>query len=240
MQASIDENKPRPKPNLAAETPADVYPIEQLVGGEEVLKQMQVKVWIDTIQSGADVPTSSLFVAKRLVRTVESGGVKLVRVLKYTLLLIEWFKSLRPHGKDGKKVPALSQMGALTQNWGSDLPASLSRRFALGGSGGGGGGILNRHAHDTLLTHLLALTLHIDNFSTNTHDIAQDLRLTPAGAGKYYQELGASVGMPTEAERGRMGIPRGGGARRVARLRVPVVLPRSGGERGGRGRGRGR
>ena len=86
MQAGIDAAKPRPEPNMQAETPAEVYPIEDLVGGISVLKAIGVKEWIDKVNAGEDVQTKSLFVARRLRATVQSGAITKVNILK---LLVE-------------------------------------------------------------------------------------------------------------------------------------------------------
>ena len=83
LQASIDEAKPRPKANLDAKTPGEVYTVEDLVG-LDTLRMLGVKGWQDAIEKGEDVQTSSKFVAKRLVKVV---GWKDVRRLKAEVLM---------------------------------------------------------------------------------------------------------------------------------------------------------
>lgn len=130
MQAEIDSGKPRPRPNMHAETPADVYPVNQLVGGDHILRQIAVKEWIDKTEAGEDVQTRSRFVACRLKRIVQSGDVKKVRLLKYILLLIEWHKGLKTGSKRVRKVPKPEKMASLIEGWGSDTVHSLEQRFA--------------------------------------------------------------------------------------------------------------
>ncbi|MCJ1456182.1 DNA-directed RNA polymerase I subunit rpa49 [Mycoblastus sanguinarius] len=220
MQSAIDENKPRPKPNLAAESLADVYTVEQLVGGEHVLRAVAVKEWMDKVAAGEDVQTRSLFVSRRLRAIVQGGDVKRVKVLRYLLLLIEWYKTLKVVGKGGKKVPKLEDMASLVEGWGSDLISGLSRRFADGSQ-------LNKWHLDNLLTHILALALTLDNYTTDTHDMREDLRLESREISQYYAELGCAVAAPTEAERTKLGIGRPEiGAHRVARLRIPLTFPK--------------
>lgn len=130
MQADIDENKPIPKPNVGAETPAEVYPVEQLVGGTNVLRSMNVQELMDKVKAGEDVQTRSLFVSNRLRAVVQSGDVKRVRTLRYLLLLLEWYRDLRVGIKGGKKVPKDEYMGPLMEQYGSEVVREVGRRFA--------------------------------------------------------------------------------------------------------------
>ena len=130
MQADIDENKPIPKPNLAAETPAEVYPVEQLVGGINALRNMNVQELMDKVNAGEDVQTRSLFVSRRLRAIVQSDDVKRVRTLRYLLLLLEWNKGLKVGLKGAKKVPKDEEMGHLMEQYGSEVVRGVGRRFA--------------------------------------------------------------------------------------------------------------
>ncbi|KAL9131168.1 MAG: hypothetical protein Q9217_000821 [Psora testacea] len=223
LEAEIDESKPRPKPNLQATTPAEVYTISQLVDGEDTLSKIPVKEWIDTINSSRDVLTRSLYVSRRLIKLVQANDVKMVRVLKYLYLLIEWAKALQQSGKAGKRVPKLEHtaMAVLVAGWGSELVLGLSKRFAAEG------GILNRWHQDYLITHILALTLLIDGFVVDTYHIQQDLKLDTKQVAKYYRELGCAVSAPTKVEQERMGMLKAEAqARRMVRLKIPLTFPK--------------
>ena len=221
MQAEIDEAKPRPKPNMQAETPAEVYPVEDLVGGIGVLKAIGVKEWIDKVNAGEDVQTKSLFVARRLRATVQTGDVKKAKVLKYLLLLVEWFRSLKPGNRSGHRAPKPDDLPDLIANWGSDIVNGVNRRFAEGG------GVLNKWHFDNLITHILALTLTLDNYATDIHDVLKDLKFEAKTLSKYYLELGCSVALPTENERAALGIAKAEvRGHRIARLRLPLVFPK--------------
>lgn len=134
MQAEIDQNKPIPKPNLFAEQPAEVYPIEQLVGGTSVLKNMNVQELMDKVNAGEDVRTKSLYVSNRLRLVVQSHDVKRVKTLRYLLLLLEWYKGLKMGIKAAKKVPKDEEMGHLMEQYGSEVVRGVARRFADQGS----------------------------------------------------------------------------------------------------------
>ena len=130
MQADIDENKPIPKPDLAAETPAEVYPVEQLVGGTSVLRNINVQELMDKVKAGEDVQTRSLFVSNRLRAVVQSGDVKRVRTLRYLLLLLDWRRSLKVGVKKVKRVPKDEDMGSLIEQYGGEVVRGIGRRFA--------------------------------------------------------------------------------------------------------------
>ena len=130
MQADINENKPIPKPNLAAETPAEVYPVEQLVGGTNILRDMQVQQLMKRMKAGEDVQTRSLFVSNRLRAVVQSDDVKRVKTLRYLQLLLEWYKGLKVGLRGARKVPKDEEMGPLIEQYGSEVVRGVGRRFA--------------------------------------------------------------------------------------------------------------
>lgn len=218
MQADIDEAKPCPRPHLDAETPAEVYPVEELVGGVNVLQAMGVKDWIDKVKAGQDVPTKSMFVARRLKGTVESGEVKKLKTLRFLLLLVEWYN--KPGGKQGQRIPKLEEIPDLVAGWGSDIVNGIARRFSDGST-------VNKWHHDNLITHILALTLVLDNFITDSHDIREDLKLETKNISKYYAELGCTVALPTEAERTARNLKKAETiTHRFAKLKLPLVFPK--------------
>ena len=220
LQAEIDEGKPRPRPNMEASSPAEVYPLEQLVGGAGVLAGMDVKTWIDKVAAGEDFQTRSRFVARRLQAFVKNGDVKRLKSLRYLLLMIEWFIGLKPGFRGLKKVPKLEDMGPLVESYGSEAVSRVGKRFADGFE-------LNKWHMDNLITHILALAITADNFTIDTHDIREDLRLENKEVSKYFAELGCVVTSPTESERGRLGLKKSEAAsHRVARLKLPLTFPK--------------
>ncbi|KAI4111949.1 MAG: hypothetical protein LQ338_008343, partial [Usnochroma carphineum] len=72
LQTQVDESKPRPRPTLNAGKPAEVYPIEELVG-QGTLPQMMVKDWQDAIEAGEEILTKSRFVSHRVGAIVKNG-----------------------------------------------------------------------------------------------------------------------------------------------------------------------
>ena len=220
MQIEIDGGKPCPKPNLQASTPAEVYPLEQLMGGPNTLPAMGVKEWVDKVRSGTDVQLKSRCVARKLATTVQSGDVKKLKIMRYLLLLIEWFIGLKPGPNSSKKVPRKEDMGPLVAAYGSEVVSGVAQRFAAGFQ-------LNRWHIDNVITHILAITITLDNFTTDTHDIREDLKLESKDISKYYAELGCVTALPTDTERSMLGISKAEGqSHRIARLKLPLAFPK--------------
>ena len=126
LQAAVDEAKPRPQANLQARTPADVYPVETLIG-EDVLRDLKVKHW----QDAPELQTTSLYVAKRFTKVKDTGDVKKLKVLRFLLLLIDWYQALKtgPHGvrKLQKREEVRNAVGRDVEGWIID---AVNKKFA--------------------------------------------------------------------------------------------------------------
>lgn len=132
MQAAIDKSKPRPRPNLEASTPAEVYPLETLLP-PGALAAIEVKEWIDAIAANEDVMVPSLYVSKRLKVLAQHKKNKKLKALRYVLLLLNFNNSLRGKGKGPKLIrpreELLSKLGAS-----NSLIDGTLRKFAAGRS----------------------------------------------------------------------------------------------------------
>jgi DNA-directed RNA polymerase I subunit RPA49 len=102
-QSAIDDAKPRPKANEKAERPQDVYPIADILG-EETQKEVKVKFWVDAVDAGEAVQTTSRFVANRLNDLVNNDAIPELKVLRFAYALIKFYQFLLP-AKKGKKLP---------------------------------------------------------------------------------------------------------------------------------------
>ena len=133
LQAEIDGAKPRPKPNMEAETPAEVYKIEDLVGASS-LQSLKVRDWQSAVEANKDVQTSSKYVSRRLVKVASSKNIMRLKALRYVLLLLDWYSCLKPGMKGMKKLP---QREDITKAVGGEITGSmlesLRKRFAPDG-----------------------------------------------------------------------------------------------------------
>ncbi|KAL8967076.1 MAG: hypothetical protein Q9183_003080 [Haloplaca sp. 2 TL-2023] len=221
LQAAADESKPRPQPNLSAETPADVYPIDQLVG-QGTVRQLTVQEWQDAVEGEEDILTKSRFVSHRIQAVVTSGDIRRIKVLKYLLLLLDWHGALLagPKGR-GRKVLQSEKLQEKLSPWGSELVKQVTHRFA------GDGSTVNRWQLDNLITHICALAITIDDFTTDVYDLREDLKLENKDIRTYFREIGAKVGPPSDAERAKMKIGKAeASSHQLAKLRLPLEFPK--------------
>lgn len=130
MQAAVDENKPRPKANLEATTPAEVYPPDFLIGSDN-MRLIEIKTWLDAAANKEDIKTASMFVAKRLQSIASSKDVRMLKVLKYILLLIDFMAALKPGRNGAKKLPQRADLETKTNTSGALLDG-VRRKFADG------------------------------------------------------------------------------------------------------------
>jgi DNA-directed RNA polymerase I subunit RPA49 len=128
MQNEVDQAKPIPKPNLQAETPAEVYPLERLVG-LPALGSLPVRDWIDKVEAGEEIKTKSRFVSSRIVQVVRRGDVKMLKALKYLLLLLEWYICLKATSRGGKKILGKEDIAKAITWAGNDLLEGVKKRF---------------------------------------------------------------------------------------------------------------
>lgn len=105
LRAETDQAKPKPKANLEAKTPADVYKIEDLMS-IDALTAINVTAWQDAVRENRDVQTKSLYVSKRLQRLAQLGDLTKLKVLRYLLLLLDWNRCLTKLDKGAWKLPS--------------------------------------------------------------------------------------------------------------------------------------
>lgn len=219
MQAKVDEAKPRPKPNLNAETPADVYPLDTLITREERMA-LQVSDWIAAVAANESIETPSRFVANRVQTLASQKDTIKLRALKYILAITTFNLALKPTRQGGRKLPPRDELKKKLAHLPPMLLESLKRKFAVGGE-------LTKWHVDKMMTYAAALSLFVDDYETDTHDLREDLRLESKAMGQYFRELGARVAAPTERERERLKIGKVEVSLHfVAKLRLPLEFPK--------------
>lgn len=138
MQAVVDEARPRPKHNPGAKKVKDVYPVnEPTVMGEELLQMVKVKPWFEAIENGEGVSTTSRFISNRLQdvilgRNEDSDAVRKVKVCRYLLMLVQFYRALRPAKKGGAR--GLPKPEVLREKLGTEegILSKVKRKFAGG------------------------------------------------------------------------------------------------------------
>jgi DNA-directed RNA polymerase I subunit RPA49 len=215
LSAAVDEAKPRPKANLAAESVNDVYTVESLIGGAEIMKLIPVKEWRDAVKAGKELITKSKYVAHRLQKAASD-----VQKLRALLCLLESFGSARPKGKGIRVLPYKDGLRAAVPGVPEAVVEHIRRKFSVNGQ-------MLKYQTDLLITHACALALIVDNFEVDMYDLREDLHLEVKEMSQYFQEIGAKVTPANEVERKRLNLDKAAAAqRKFAKLRLPLEFPK--------------
>lgn len=217
--------KPIPKPNLQAENVEDVYSFNTLIPPSDA-RLLQVKEWQDKALADEKVDFAHRFLANRFVSIGKRDDVLRLKALRYLACLLDFHAALTAAGRSGgKKVPKKDVLARKLAHYPEPLVTSIRIRFT-NSSGPGAGTELSKWHMDNLYTHICALALYVNGWTTIMSDLKQDLRMENKELGQYFRELGCRVTTPTEKEGREMKNKKEIAATRVARLRVPLEFPR--------------
>jgi DNA-directed RNA polymerase I subunit RPA49 len=220
LAAAMDDAKPRPKANFAAQNVQDVYTIEALIG-KEILKLVPVKEWQDAVKAKKEVITKSKYVAYRLQRVALANDVQKLRVLRYLLSVLEFFGSARPKGKGVRVLPHKDALRAAVPGIPEAVVENIRRKFSVKGQ-------MLRYQTDLLITHVCALALIVDNFEVDMYDLREDLHLEVKEISQYFREIGARVVAAGEEQRKKLGLDKAAAAQhKFAKLRLPLDFPKA-------------
>lgn len=181
---AVLDAKPIPKPNLETDEIELIYSIDQLIPKGD-MRDMAVKDWQDKVKNDIAIDFTSRFVANRVVNIVKSQDIKKLRALKYLLLLLDFVSALRP-ARGGRTVPQRDELKQKMEAWPETAVDNVRRRFAEGGYVGqypvlwtptDARSDINKWHFDNLMTHMAAISLYIDGYRTDTHDLREDLRM---------------------------------------------------------------
>jgi DNA-directed RNA polymerase I subunit RPA49 len=129
LQNIVDDAKPRPKANQDAQTPAEVYTIQSLVGAD-ILGLLNIVPWQNAVRGNKPISTISRFTSRRITQTINTKDVTKIKALKLYLTLLEWRKSFKSVGKDRFRVPDKADIKRLTKDTDPMILDQLKRRFA--------------------------------------------------------------------------------------------------------------
>jgi DNA-directed RNA polymerase I subunit RPA49 len=218
LSATVDNSKPCPKANLAAENIEDVYTIESVIG-VEILKLVPVKEWLDAVKAKKEVVTNSRFVARRLQNV--AADVQRLKILRYLLCLLEFFRAAQPKGREVRIVPRKEGLRSALPGIPEAVVEGIRRKFSINGQ-------MKKYEVDFLMTHICVLALLVDNFEVDVYDLMEDLQLEVKKITQYFREIGAKVVGPSEAERNKLRLDKAVASQhKFARLRLPLVFPKT-------------
>jgi DNA-directed RNA polymerase I subunit RPA49 len=217
LSAAVDDSKPRPKANLTAENVKDVYTIASIIG-VEILKLVPIKEWQDAVKAKKEVVTRSKFVAHRLQRV--ATDVQKLRVLRYLLCLLEFFRAARQKGRGTRIVPKKEELRTTLSGIPEAVVESIRRKFSVNGQ-------MQKYQVDLLITHACVLALIVDNFEVDMYDLMEDLQLEVKEISQYFHEVGAKVVAAGEVERKKLGLDKATATQhKFAKLKLPLDFPK--------------
>ncbi|KAL2917325.1 DNA-directed RNA polymerase I subunit rpa49 [Polyrhizophydium stewartii] len=204
-----------PPCNTEATTPEEVYRIADIVPAE-VLDSIDIKqLWKSRLESDIAKAMQSLkatdWVLGRIVATVqEQSDKKRAKLLVYLAMLARFY-SLKQHelNKDISQALGGSQTVAehvafMFSEWQED--GNGKRRLRV-----------SNKLKDKLLAYIVALCLHLNNFSVNLNQIASDLSLPMTKVVSVAREMGCRVETYKSSDGGQFGEKR-------AVLALPLVF----------------
>ncbi|CZT21597.1 related to DNA-directed RNA polymerase A (I) chain [Ramularia collo-cygni] len=215
--------KPIPKPNLHAESVEEVYPLSTLIPAQDAQK-VPIKDWQDKIQAEEEIQFKHRFPAGRVAAAVSSEDVDRQKALRYLTLLLEFYDSLANGGRSAaKKVPKKEVFAKKLADWPPALVSSVRTRFT-----NDSGSELGKWQLDNLCTHICALSLYVDGWTTDTTHLKEDLKLETKVISQYFVELGCKVTAPNEGDKTRLGLGKAQAAvTRMAKLKLPLEFPKA-------------
>lgn len=222
VQAKQDELRPIPKYNIDAESPDEIYRLDDLIAASEI---EAMKSQITAIKKAEDDRSritmlacrNSAYLNERLRRTfnIEDGrkpDTKRIRIIYFASLLMALYINRRAIG-DREKITAK------LNNPPSALLESVLSRFSERN-------VIDNRNTDRLLNHLFVLGLYLDNFATELRTLQEDLQLRPPQIATLYKELGCTVAPLTEVQRTAAGLTKGEAkSLKRAVLKVPLTFP---------------
>lgn len=214
-------SKPIPKPNLGAESVEDVYTFNLLLPPADA-KLVNIREWQEKVSTGQKIIYDHRFPAHRVPDLAATDQVLRLKALKYLQLLLEFHDALPSGGRNGKKVPKKDVLDKRLAAWPETLVYSVRRRFATESNE------LTKWHMQNLYTHMCALSLYVDGWTTDTSNLRDDLKVDTKEIVQYFRELGCKIAAPTEAEKERFKVKKGQERNvKVAKLRLPLEFPKA-------------
>ena len=220
LESDALASKPIPRPNLAAENAEDVYPFNTMIPPGDA-RLVQVKDWQEKARADENIIFSHRFPASRVNEIGKSDDILRLKALRYLTLLLEFHDALQNAGRAGKKVPKKDVLSQRLAAWPGPLVDSVRRRFATEANE------LPKWHMDNLYTHMCALSLFVDGWTTDTSNLKDDLKMENKQITQYFHELGCKVGALTERERENRKLGKAQAAVvKMASLKLPLEFPK--------------
>ncbi|KAF8804406.1 RNA polymerase I associated factor, A49-like protein [Phlegmacium glaucopus] len=224
-KAVADKNRLIPPFSESATDPGDIYPLYDIIPEAEwkALSISQFDAAQNQKERIAMLPyRKSTWVNDHLSATTEAAGKNKKKKLKI-LLYISSMLAFRQatFQKTLEKDKLYERLGSVP----GIVVDSLLSRFAEMARGSSSYQPTSA-TKTSLLTHIFALCLKIDNYATNTKLIAHDLSLSVSEVNQLFKSLGCKITKLGERERARLGLSEHSAIDNRAVLSAPVEFPK--------------
>ena len=221
IQAKQEELRPVPKYDLAAETPSEIYKLDDVITSSDkeatrsIVSAMKNSDAAGCVSQLAHRRSTYLNQHIHRIMDVKEGekvDSKSLRIIYFASVLIGLYNNRRSCDNREKLTQRLN-------NCPSTLLDSLLTRFT-------NRGVMDNRNADRLLNHFLVLSLHLDNFAVDMKQVQEDLQLRPPQIAQLYKELGCTVSPLTESQRLARNLTKHEAkSLKRAVLKVPLTFP---------------
>ncbi|TFK48256.1 RNA polymerase I associated factor A49-like protein [Heliocybe sulcata] len=223
-QAAADSSRLIPRYQADATMPDDVYQLHDIIPELE-WNALPVSVLVAAKSQGERVAllphTRSKWVNQHLQLSFSAPKVNktTVKILFYISCMLA-FRSMAPRKLADKqalqerlsRVPSATLDGLLSRFSETSRDSEQLRSTS--------------QTETSLLTHMFALCLKVDDYATDTTLVASDLSMQITKVNALFKSLGCTVEKLTMAELKRLGLPDSAAATKRAVLKVPLEFPK--------------
>ncbi|KAF8154095.1 RNA polymerase I associated factor, A49-like protein [Crassisporium funariophilum] len=222
---AADNNRLIPPFSATATEPAEVYPLHDIIPEAE-WKSLSLSSF-DAAQSDGEriamLPfRKSIWVNDHLKATMEATGKtkkKNLKILLYISAMLAFRQAASSKALEKDKLyERLAGIPAIVVD-------SFLSRFAEMPRGSTSYQVTSA-TKTSLMTHIFALCLKLDNYATNTKVIAQDLSMPVTDVNNLFKSLGCKVSKLGERDRLRLGQSANSAEDQRAVLSAPVEFPK--------------
>ena len=184
------------------------------------MAMLLVKQWQDAVAEKREIISSSKFVSERVYQA--SVNVQKLKVLRYLLAVIDFYKATTPKGRGGNRaLPKADVLKTAVSGVPAAVLENIKRKFSDAGQ-------MSKFQADLLMTNVCALALIVDNFEVDIYDLREDLKLETKEMQQYFMEIGARIMAANVAEAKKLGLDKASAVQhKFARLRLPLEFPKA-------------
>jgi len=125
---AAESSKPKPRANIHAKLPKDVYPLDALLD-PSARESIPVDDWLQACKKKEPVKTFCRFVSRRILSAAQNNDLTKLKVLRYLEIMYRFFISLKDMGR-GKRLPPRFELEQIQP---FPVTAAIRKRFSKSG-----------------------------------------------------------------------------------------------------------